>query len=155
MTKRFFLLKRKISKKINIPVITPNSKLKLGWDFLVMVTVLYKFFSISIHLCFFSLPISKDIFSASSYHLNVLENIYMVIVMVLDIVLTLNMAYYENGIVVNDKHLIKEKYINTHFVFDLFPLFACLIQLFLISIQRDVQLRYVVFASYVIILVRE
>jgi hypothetical protein len=143
-------VKVRLMRRLRIPVLTPNSKLKLGWDFLVMMAVFYKFFSISIHICFFSLPISKDIFSISYYHLNIIENIFLVLVMFFDIVLTLNMAYYENGIVVNDKKLIKDKYLKTHFIFDLLPFISSMIQLLIISLNLDYQLRYLIFVNYIL-----
>ena len=144
------MLKKRISKSIT--VISPTSRLKLGWDFLVMIVVLYKFFCISIHVCFYSIPLSYDIFSSSSFPLNVSENIIMVVVMLLDILLTLNMAYYENGTVVDNRKLIKKKYISTHFVFDLLPLLACFVQFILVVFHLDEQLIYVVFACYIFFL---
>jgi putative effector of murein hydrolase LrgA (UPF0299 family) len=88
-----------------IPTIEPSSKFKLIWDFLLGIVLIVYFFFIPVHIAI-NEPIHILITQELGYALHVF--------MAIDIVLSMNTAYFEKGVNMFDKRKILIYYLKNY-----------------------------------------
>ncbi|EGR34558.1 hypothetical protein IMG5_007500 [Ichthyophthirius multifiliis] len=100
-----FLIKlfKNIKKTLNkIPLITPNNKYKLFWDFLVGISYILMFFIIPVHIA-----VKQQIETLFPQYL-----IYISFaIIILDMLVSLNTGYYSKGFIVSDRQKVILNYI--------------------------------------------
>ena len=117
-----------------IPVIKPNTKMKVIWDTTIILTISIYFFIIPMQLSFdffydeeFVAALSKINISPSISHLIILVPELMLVV---DTCLKLITGFYEDGIMVTEKSKIVHHYIKKGLILDLFAYVPVLSQSF-------------------------
>lgn len=93
-----------------LPTIEPSSRLKLVWDLLLGVVLIVFFFFIPVHVA-----INESIHDLTSKMLGYILNICMGI----DILLSMNTAYFEKGVTVINKKKIFVYYVKNYLWSDL------------------------------------
>lgn len=106
-----------------IPIIKPYQKLKIAWDILICLVIVFFLFIIPLQISFnfefeeesLHYLETKKIHHSTAHFIVFIPEILLII----DTFLKLITGYYENGIVITSKRKILHHYIKKSFVFDL------------------------------------
>lgn len=113
----------KIYKKL--PIINPNNRLKLLWDFAIICIILLNIFCFSIEIAFDADLISK--LEVKTYiHITFLA-------FILDFLVKFKTKYYESGILVKNHKSITMNYLKNGFILDFISIFSMMIYIFFCS----------------------
>ena len=115
-----------------IPVIRPNQKIKILWDILILIIIVFYFFVIPMQLSFdiyYDDQFEKYAHS-KHYSKSAIDFILMIpeAIMITDTCLKFITGYYENGIIITDKEKIVHKYLKKGLIFDILSYCPILIQ---------------------------
>ena len=104
--------KSKLQKKIigKLKVFDPSNRLILFWKLVTCLLIFFEFFSITIELFFHKTWLGE----------NLQEDFrrYLLIIMILDFLVSLNTGIYESGSVIYNRKIIFKRYMNSFFLSD-------------------------------------
>lgn len=120
-----------------VPVIKPNQKSKLIWDFIIILIIMMYFFVLPMQLSFdFFWDLEFEDFCDKQHIDHTLSKFIVFIpeiILITDTFLKLFSGYYENGIIVTNKKNIIEHYLKKGLFFDLLAYLPILTHGFLIQ----------------------
>jgi len=113
-------------------VIKPNQKIKIIWDILILVIIVFYFFVIPMQLSFdIYYDDQFELYALSkNYSPQVIQFILMIpeAIMITDTMLKFITGYYENGVIILSKKCIIKKYLKKGLIFDILSYCPILIQ---------------------------
>lgn len=120
----------------NIPVIKPNMRLKLIWDFFIILIIMMYFFIVPMQLSFdFFYDEEFEIF-CEQFHIKKSISHFIIfipeLILITDTMLKFISGYYENGVMVTEKKHIIEHYLKKGLFLDLMAYTPVLAHSFLI-----------------------
>ena len=97
----------------SLPLIPPNSRLKICWETIMIFLTIFNIFIITVEISFNEILWKQQ--EPTYYMANI-------VAFVLDIIINLSSAYYENGQIVEKRKKIIKHYIKRGFFFDFFAI---------------------------------
>lgn len=120
-----------------LPVIKPENKLKLLWDFFILLVVFFCFFIFPIQISFSikTFLIEDFFFNSDGLPSHVKVNLIMAILLIVDVLLKLTSAFYEKGHLIDNKFNIIKNYWKNSFLIDLASIVIVILQSIINSIE--------------------